>query len=267
MLVCREGPAYIQQLVVGWKIPLEAASALGFPWQQRLLASSDPIWFPKPRSAGLLKIPFPLFLDLLPQFVSKSVDSLKTSLIRAINSICKHFSVFRETDGMFATSPSPQPHEEQCGHSFPFSGFSLPPSCTHSQPLMAAFAANHGDGADVSSRYCIRGTTSRGKFPEGDAERQSHFVGCFVETVFLPLMDLIHFCDLVGTVKEEPSKIFFPSKFFFFFFLIGGFSDCEVSQEPRWLPWRGRRLRMLAKTTVYWGVETPSQRPWDKGTM
>lgn len=56
-------------------------------------------------------------------------------------------------------------------------------------------------------------------YPEGDAERQSHFVGCFVETVFLPLMDLIHFCDLVGTVKEELSKIFFPSKFFVFCFL------------------------------------------------
>lgn len=93
MLVWLEGPAYIQHRP-GWKILLEPGSALGSPQQQGSLASSDP----QLRCAGLLKNPFPVFLDLLPQFLNKSFDSLKTSLMRAINSICKHFSVFRGMD-------------------------------------------------------------------------------------------------------------------------------------------------------------------------
>lgn len=44
-------------------------------------------------------------------------------------------------------------------------------------------------------------------------------------------MDCIHFCDLVGTAKEEPSKISFSSKLVVFFLNIGGFSGYEASQE------------------------------------
>lgn len=68
---------------------------------------------------------------------------------------------------------------------FPLLGFSLPLSRTHSQPLMAAFAANHRNVADVSSSETALKEPLEGEnYPEGDAERQSHFVGCFVETVF-----------------------------------------------------------------------------------
>lgn len=51
VLVWLKGPAYIQQLT-GWEISLEAGSALGSPWWQGFLASSDPILSPRSRCAG-----------------------------------------------------------------------------------------------------------------------------------------------------------------------------------------------------------------------
>lgn len=133
------------------------------PYQQWLLLHRVPFGSPNLEVLVYQRFPSLSFLDLFTQFSSKSVDSLKTSPIRAINSIWKHFSGSRETDGYLLHHCLPSLMRNNVGILSPFR-FPLS-SLPHSLPASDGCICSESQKCCWCQQLwdCIKGATLRGK--------------------------------------------------------------------------------------------------------